>query len=205
MKKKNFMVLMMVLAFLVGSVGLVMGDDFSMDATAEDDVAIIYSTSGTVLMLGMEGNDTVLLILDAGTYGASAPGAEVSLSGGYGSVESTGGSLRYTVYGLGNHKITVHTTTGSYTADTLSVQISDGTTDGTGAIVAGGSAENTLGTAATGYVSINSTAASLITGITGTNTWTGTDSGDGAPVQYKLSGNPGVSTVTVIYTIVSEA
>ncbi len=44
MKKKNFMVLMMVLAFLVGSVGLVMGGF----GNCTDAVGVSYTSSGQV-------------------------------------------------------------------------------------------------------------------------------------------------------------
>lgn len=204
--KKTTLVVLLAAALILGMAAVAAADDLSMDATANDSVGVSYSESGTVTLLGIVGNDAVSLSLNGGTYGASEPGAQATLGGGSSEVTGTGGYLHYTLYGVGNHKITVETETAGYGEETLSVQISDGTldSDNTSEIVAGGSAAGTLGTAATGFVAIGTTAADLITGITGTDTWTGTASSEGAPVEYKLSGDPGVDTVDVLYTITSE-
>ncbi|MCF7950366.1 MAG: hypothetical protein K9L57_01890 [Spirochaetaceae bacterium] len=198
--KKGIIVVLIAAALILTITAVAAADDLSMDATANDSVGVSYSESGTVTLLGIVGNDAVSLSLNGGTYGASEPGAQATLGGGSSEVTGTGGYLHYTLYGVGNHKITVETSTVGYGEDTLSVQISDGTvdSDNTSEIVAGGSAAGTLGTAATGFVAIGTTAADLITGITGTA------SSEGAPVEYELSGDPGVDTVDVLYTITSE-
>lgn len=172
-------------------------DDLSMDTTALDQVGVAYSVSGTVALLGMVDNDGVSLTLNAGSYGASEPGARAVLGGGASYVEATGGWLHYTAYGINTQKITVQKDSGSpvgYANDSLAVKINT--------IVNGGSALNTLGTGSSTYVAIGSTAADLVTGISGTDTWTGTDSTQGAQVKYKLVADPGVLRVDVLYTMV---
>jgi hypothetical protein len=174
-------------------------DDLSMDTTALDKVGVAYSTEGTVALLGMIDNDGVTLTLNAGTYGASEPGAQALLGGGAATVEGTGGWLHYTAYGIVTQKIVVQKDADSpagYVNDSLSVKIN--------AMAAGGSLIATLGTGVSTYVPINSIAADLVTGISGTDTWTGVGDVDGAQVKYMLSGNPGVIRVDVLYTLTAS-
>jgi len=174
-------------------------DDLSMDTTALDKVGVAYSTSGTVALLGMVNNDAVSLALNAGSYGASEPGAQALLGGGAASVEGSGGRLHYTAYGIVTQKIVVQKDAASpagYVDNALSVKIAD--------MAAGGSVLSTLGTGVTTYVAINSTPADLITAISGTDTWTGITDDDGAQVMYKLSANPGVIRVDVLYTLTAS-
>jgi len=170
-----------------------------MDTTALDQVGVAYSTEGTVALLGMIDNDGVTLTLYAGSYGASEPGAQALLGGGTATVEGTGGWLHYTAYGIATQKIVVQKDLGSpsgYVNDSLSVKINT--------MGAGGSMLNTLGAGNSTYVPINGAAADLITGISGTDTWTGTGDVDGAQVKYMLSGNPGVIRVDVLYTLTAS-
>lgn len=172
--------------------------------TAMDNVGVGYSVSGTVVLLGMVDNNNVELSLDGGDWAASTAGAQATAGGAAAAAEASGGSLQYTLYGLGNHKITVENTfimgLEAYVPDSLSVIIEQ--------ITAAGSAANTLGTKATAFKGISYTAQNLITGISGTNTWTGAGDGGagnyGAQVKYKLSANPGVNQVVVLYTILAE-
>jgi len=183
---------------LVGSF-TAFADDLSMDTTALDQVGVAYSTEGIVALLGMVGNDKVSLALNGGSYGASEPGAQAILGSGDANVEATGGFLHYTTYYMPMQKITVQKDSESpagYVDYSLEVRID--------AMNAGGSDLNTLGAAASAtYVYISTPAVDLITGIGG-NAWTGTLATDGAQVKYRLSADPGVTRVDVLYTMVSN-
>jgi hypothetical protein len=223
MKKKNFMVLMMVLAFLVGSVGLVMGDDISQDATALDKVTVSYSESGTVSYLGMVSNDAVSLSITT-TWSADEPGEAATPSAG-GSPQAPGGRLHWTTYEVATQKITVKADTvdasgqgydpSSYNSESVSVRIGNGEVTGDDSMIftnGGKSGAESYGTITTGYtdgwvtiVDSASTAKDIIEGIGGTHTYTGTGTGDGAPVEYKMTGNPGVTKLHVLYTIMNES
>jgi hypothetical protein len=174
-------------------------DDLSMDTTALDQVGVAYSTEGTVALLGMVDNDGVSLTLNAGTYGASEPGAHAVLGGGVESVEKVGGRLHFTAYGIAGQKITVQQDSGSpagYVDSSLGVRISD--------VHAGGSSMETLGLSRGWILPITGTPQTLIEGIFGSNTWTGTLKTDGAQVSYELKANPGVSRVDVLYTLIAN-
>ena len=179
---------------------LLLGSSLFAGTTASDVVGVSYTTEGTVLVLGMVSNNRVSLTIYSG-LSITEPGAPV-VPGGTGAAQSAGGRLRYTVYGMDDdtYKITVGTQETDYIDGTLSVQILS--------LTAGGSALDTLGTIVSGYVPIDTDGSqTLISGIDGSNTWTGTDSGKGAWVRYKLSANPGgVSgrTLLVEYTILAE-
>ncbi|WP_320130603.1 hypothetical protein [uncultured Sphaerochaeta sp.] len=179
---------------------LLLGSSLFAETTASDVVGVSYTTEGTVLALGMVSNNRVSLTIYAG-FSLTEPGASV-VPGGTGAAQSAGGRLHYTVYGMDDdtYKITVGTQETDYNDGTLSVQILS--------LAAGGSNLATLGTAVSGYVPINTGDSQiLISGIAGLNTWSGTDSGKGAWVRYKLSANPGgVSgrTLLVEYTILAE-
>ena len=197
MKTRKLVVLLITFAMLFSSVGMVFADDVSLDATATDAVGVAYSIGGTVMVLGIVDNDAVSLTLNGGAYGVTVPGEQATLSGGAASTTGTGGYLHYTLYGMDTSKITVEATAVAnvgYAANTLSVKINN--------IVDAGSGSATLGTGSATYVGINTTAADLVTAIAGTDTYTGTTSAQGAQVEYQLSGDPGVSTVNVLYTIV---
>ncbi|WP_320130604.1 hypothetical protein [uncultured Sphaerochaeta sp.] len=197
MKTRRLVVLLITFAMLFSSVGMAFADDLSLDATATDAVGVAYSIDGTCMVLGIVDNDAVSLTLSGGAYGVTVPGEQATLSGAVSSTTATGGYLHYTLYGMGTSKITVEATEAAntgYAADTLSVKINN--------IVDAGSGSATLGTGSSTYVGINTTAADLVTAITGTDTYTGTTTAQGAQVEYELSGNPGVSTVNVLYTIV---
>lgn len=180
-------------------------DDVSMDATAHDQVGTIYDESGKIAILGLANNNRVsmkiyagLQVGGAGTWGR--PGAQVT-AGGMGRAESAGGRLRYTLYdNEGTYKITVETTESDYTDGSVQVEIIN--------INAGGSSAGTLGTQASDFVQIKyNDPVSLITGIDGSNTWTGTYRSDGPWIRYALIDHPGGvsgSRLPVLYTLVPE-
>ncbi|MCF7929187.1 MAG: hypothetical protein K9L68_10345 [Spirochaetales bacterium] len=180
-------------------------DDVSMDATAGDQVGTIYDESGKIAILGLANNNRVtmriyagLQVGGAGTWGR--PGAQVT-AGGMGRAESAGGRLRYTLYdNEGTYKITVETTENDYTDGSVQVEIIN--------INAGGSASGTLGTPASDFVPIKlNEPVSLITGIDGSNTWTGTYRSDGPWIRYALIDHPGGvsgSRLPVLYTLIPE-
>jgi hypothetical protein len=192
---KKLTVLALAALLTMGFVTGLFADDVTNDVTAEDDLTIgAMGGGGTVAYLGMVGNDAVNLQFTNGSYDATEPGAQATLGSGS-SDSAAGGWLHYTVYGLGSHKITVECATGSY-ADSLTVDITT--------LTAGGSVLGTLGTEPGSPVRITSTPASLMTAITGSDTYTGTGAAEGAQVTYVLDEDPGIAAATVTYTIVAE-
>jgi hypothetical protein len=189
----------LVVAILLAASYATFADDLSMDTTALDEVGVAYSISGTVALLGMVDNDLVSLALNGGSYGASEPGAHAVLGGGAASVGAVGGRLHFTAYGIADQKITVQKDSGSpagYVDSSLGVLIND--------VDAGGSIMETLGLGQGWILPITGTAQTLIAGISGVNTWTGTAKEDGAQVYYELSADPGVTRVDVLYTMVAN-
>jgi len=213
---------MMVLAFLVGSVGLVMGA-----TTVTDRVGVDYSEAGSVYLLGMtdygvSGELNVSLTLNGGSYGDfSTAGAQAQPVGASSVASGVAGNLIYTLYTDGGtastYKITVETQTAN-AAGLLRVNIESGsltnagatnTIKATGGGVASGQDLGTVDKHASGTtyaegtsISITLDAADLITGIGATNSWTGITSEDGAQVVYHLVSNPGsVTYVDVLYTL----
>jgi len=177
----------------------VFADDLSMDTTALDKVEVIYGFGGTVALLGMVDNDLVSLALNGGTYNASEPGAQAILGNGAGAVVEIGGRLHFTAYGIADQKITVQKDSGSpdgYVEWSLGVMINH--------VGVGGSAIETLGLYPNGVLSIRNIAQTLIQGISGVNTWTGTAKTHGAQVLYELKADPGVTRVDVLYTMVAN-
>jgi hypothetical protein len=170
-------------------------DDVSMDTDAIDQVGTAYTTGGQVLLLGLKGGDAS--ISTRAVYAATVPGARAEKSL-YDSSDFSG-YLRYSVYGHSTCKITVVTETPGYNSGSLIV--------GCYAIYNfGGSAQLTLGTTVHEttpvYTSYGGNGAQdLITGISGVNTWTGTQDQSGASIAYGLFSPPGVSQVDVLYTI----
>ena len=53
------------------------------------------------------------------------------------------------------------------------------------------------------YLDINESPTTLISGISGANTWTGTEAGQGAHLGYQLVANPGTTMVIVLYTLLA--
>jgi hypothetical protein len=108
-------------------------------------------------------------------------------SGGSTYVAVYGGYLQYTLIRYtGKYKITVETTESgeNYNNGALSVKIFN--------IYPGGSVMDTLGSFTGEYVPINSNSPqTLMTNIDGLYTWTGANSGEGARLLYKLTGDPG--------------
>jgi len=179
--------------------GLVLGAE--AEVTALDHIATSYDVSGSVLLLGMTGNNRVSLRLYSGV-GASEAGERATLGGGA-VAYSTGGCLQYTLYSQATSKITVETATANYLDSALAVTI---VAIGAGG---GGNAGNVQGSASSpgrlGYVPIKATALDLITGISGTDTWTGTGRNDGASVRYRLNAQPGNvgGSIVVLFTVVN--
>jgi len=199
--KKHFKIILLLL-FCILTPAM---DKISAVITVHDRVGVNNNPAeGSVILLDMTGKDRTWL----GIYGrnfATGPGAPVQSGGGAGSVEVGGGYLKYTLWNKeGTYKITVHTTETSenYNQGTLSVKIS--------AVTAGGSQPGSLlGIIKQEYVPIKAgVQEDLITGISGQNTWTGTERRDGARVMYRLNGDPGNisgSKLPVIYTIIQES
>jgi len=176
------------------------------DDTVVDQVALAYDQSGSVLLLGMTGNDRVVLRIYSGV-GANTPGIRATVGGGAVS-ETLGGRLKYTLFQQGTSKITVQALNSDYNDDALSVQIWSIGTGGSGNV------NNIQGsTASPGYrvyIPIsNDTARDLLASIDGANTWTGIYRTDGAQVRYRLSARPYtdvniIRTVDVLYTIINS-
>lgn len=188
------------LACLCG--GLVLGVE--AEVTTLDHIATSYDASGSVLLLGMTGNNRVSLRLYSGV-GASEAGERATLGGGA-VAYSTGGRLQYTLYSQATSKITVQTQTANYIDSALAVTIMAMGTGG------GGNANNIQGSATSpgrlGYVAVRLAAPlDLITGISGTDTWTGTGRLDGASVRYRLNAQPGAvagNAIVVLYTVLNS-
>jgi hypothetical protein len=181
-------------------ISLAIGSGAFAAESVTDTVGVSYDASGKVVLLGMVGTNTVMLRLNGGSYGQTTAGARAALGGGSSSVEAVGGYLHYTTYGEVDQKITVQkdsSTTFGYLANSLSVRISN--------VVAGGSVIGDLGLASGTYQGISTTVHTLIQGIIGYNTWTGTGATEGAQVMYQLSADPGVSSVDVLYTILANS
>ncbi len=156
-----------------------------------------------------------------GTWNVSDAGSEASKSSYAGHSlldEKSGGSLQYTVAGLGDQKITVHSGTANYNTETLYVLVGDPQDDGGtaiadaahGVVVNSGELTDNKFLIAQGSLS----AKTVINAIPGTNTYTGTALGygtdenayvPGAPIIYGFTGTPGVSTIAVTYTITADS
>lgn len=152
-------------------------------------------------------------VTDAGTEATqSTYSAYDSLS------EKSGGSLQYTVAGLGNQKITVHSGTAAYNTGALYVLVGDPQDETGTAIEASGHGVviDSLDTIDNKFTipQGSESARTVINSIPGTNTYTGTASGygsdeliyvPGAPIIYGFDSTPGVSTIAVTYTITADA
>lgn len=151
-------------------------------------------------------------VTDAGTEATqSTYSAYDSLS------EKSGGSLQYTVAGLSNQMITVHSGTANYTTGSLYVLVGD-PQDATGSAIeleAHGDVIVSGDTINNKFTIPQGTARTIINAIPGTNTYTGTASGTvgevtyvpGAPLIYGFDSAPGVGTegtIAVTYTITAD-
>lgn len=182
-----------------------MGSGAFAATSVTDTVGVSYDVTGTVVLLGITALPDVSLSLNGGSYGAAEAGARATLGGGSSSVEALGPYLHYTTYGVVDQKITAQkdsTTAAGYANDSLSVKIN--------AFAVGGSLVGTLGAKYTNvptedYQAIGATVRTLITGISGVDTWTGTGATQGAQLKYKLSAAPGVPEVVVLYTILANS
>jgi len=172
-------------------------DELDLDTDAIDMVGTSYSSSGKTLLLGIKGNNTVIMTLTEKITG-SVPGAQAEVTPSSPYVD--GGYLRYTAQGYGTCKITVETTTDGYLVNEqngmghLVVWVS--------AMKADGSAAATLGTIPGGGISVMFRAQEFITKISGTDTYTGTLADSGAHLRYRLFENPGVTAVDIVFTII---
>lgn len=198
------------LLVMMGALALAAATAFAAGGTtALDTVGVAYSSTGVVVMLGIYNENSVELGWTRQLEAGGIAGARATFGSGSGAAEATGGYLLYTLHGTGYHKITVQkdgSTASGYVANSLSVLIEN--------LQHGGSAIGTLGNPSSTFVSdisplnrfvgIDDTADSLIAGIAGSDTWTGIDASDGANLRYRLSSNPGVDDVVILYTIVSE-
>lgn len=175
------------------------------NATATDNVGVGYSISGNVALLALIDKDQVSLTLNGGAYQATTAGERATLQGGAAAAEGTGGWLHYTLRGYTGQKITVQKAASGntgYNDNTLSVKIAAFNTDGTSGAKYSAPTADVYTTYSSTYLGISGTAAELITGISGADTWTGTATSQGAQVKYQLNGNPGVTTVAVLYTLI---
>ena len=170
------------------------------DTTAVDTIGVSYTgPTGTVALLGLYGGGTSIT-LDGGrwTVPLSVAGDQPVVIDTQLHNEANGGYLQYTLYGVGTQKITVqkdNSTAPSYVADSLKVKILS--------VVAGGSSYSTLGVPVEGYIDINDTPTTLITIISGDNTWTGDANAQGAHLGYQLVTNPHTTAVNVLYTLIA--
>ena len=182
--------------------------------TVVDTVTVSYTKSGSesqslgIALLALYGGG-ISMGLGGGTWGVpgDVAGGQPVVSGALSSSEASGGYLQYTLFCLGTAKITVQkdgSTPTGYLANSLKVKILP---VGAGGVIPAGtwsSAQSTLGVPVDGsYLDINETPATLISGISGANTWTGTEAGQGAHLGYQLVANPGTAMVIVLYTLLA--
>lgn len=197
------------LLVMMGALALAMGSAFAgSGTTAIDTVGVAYSSTGVVVMLGIDNQNHVELGWTRQLEAGGIAGARATFGSGSGAAEATGGSLLYTLRGTVEHKITVQkdaSTAAGYVANSLRVSIYR--------MQVGGSADYTLGTPTVSvnttthigtFVGIGDTAQDFITGIRGDDTWTGTETMDGANLYYRLTSNPGVDDVVVLYSILED-
>ncbi len=177
-------------------------------------VAALRVFDGTTENPGVEFTDSY-----QGTWETSTAGADPWKSeyANYDSLtEKSGGALQYTVRGLSNQKITVHSTTSGYNSGSLYVKVGEPRNS------SGYLANDTLGILENSgdasypnkfnVVGSSETTSTIISDIPGSNTYTGTnfvtvDATDylpGATVTYGFNGNPGVSTIAVVYTLLQD-
>ncbi|MEI6873524.1 MAG: hypothetical protein WCL50_00175 [Spirochaetota bacterium] len=185
--------------FLLGSAGAL-----SAQTTATDTIGVGYDVSGKVLMIGIYGGNRVSLRIYGG-IGASEAGERATQGGGAVSY-TAGGRLRYTLYLEATSKITVHTTISNYNDGALSVMALGIGTGGSGN--AGNIQGSPTSPGRLGYIPIKyNLPMDYITGISGSNTWTGTTRLDGSQVKYRLNAHPGGisgGSVPVVYTILNS-
>ncbi|MEI6873521.1 MAG: hypothetical protein WCL50_00160 [Spirochaetota bacterium] len=197
------------LLVMMGALALATATAFAAGGTtALDTVGVAYSSTGVVVMLGIDNENLVELGWTRQLEAGGIAGARATFGSGSGAAEATGGSLLYTLHGTVEHKITVQkdsSTANGYVANSLSVSIYR--------MQVGGSADYTLGTPTATYntvansgtfVGIGDTAQDFITGIRGADTWTGTTTQDGANLYYRLTSNPAVGAVVVLYSILED-
>lgn len=209
--------LFLLVALICTTTVLFSADDLSVDSTARDLIGTTYNWTpgqedGTFLLLGLRSPNNINLTTNASgsvtvvTVDGNIPGGQLlknTTSAGQTDVgEALGGHLQYTVHGQqSNVKIVVekssfYSTEQTYIPDTLEVRIAN--------LTAGGSSIATIGTGIQTYVKIGNTQQDLITGISGNDTWTGTGATDGAQLQYRLVGDPGIPEVDILYTILAD-
>ena len=182
--------------------------------TVVDTVTVSYTKSGSesqslgIALLALYGGG-ISMGLGGGTWGVpgDVAGGQPMLSRAQTSNEASGGYLHYTLYGMGTAKITVEqdiSTPTGYIANSLKVKILP---VGAGGVITAGtwsSEQSTLGVPVDGYYqNISSTPATLINGISGEKTWTGSAAGQGAQLGYQLVADPGTTIVTVLYTLLA--
>jgi hypothetical protein len=215
MKKsyKNFLVIAL-LALILSSTGVFAADT---DTASQDVILSITDSYNGVAAIRIFDDtngvnpDVTFTGSTNGDYVVATPGLEAT--GDTGSYEITtldeqaGGNLQYTVRGYtGAYKITVHTATENYTTESLYVKVAAPTVSASGS-----SADGTLGSvvsAGTEGIAVPlTTATDVITGIGGSNTFTGivTADGAGAPLTYGFNEEPSVETIAVTYTILADA
>lgn len=195
----------LVLSALLAACVATGGGGFADTTSVTDTVAVAYHVSGQVIMLGLSGGNYVDLLFYGGSVWAPEAGARaVEGSGGY--AASTGGRLKYTLFRVGTCKITVQTTRSDFVDGSLSVKAMSIGTGGSGN--AGDIQGSPSSPGLAGYVPIKcGQPMDFITGIDGANTYTGTNSGDGVWIKYRLDSYPGAvsgSTLPVLYTILQS-
>ena len=182
--------------FLVGSASAFAA------TTAVDTVGTAFTAAtGNIALLGVVAGNKVTLHTNGGDYGVDTTviGAKPMVSGSIKHTDTAdGGFLQYTLFGYtGTSKITVEMSEGA-SVTALKVKAYHPSTSG--------SCLNNLGTSETAYREIpdNGSPRDLITLISNGNTWTGTAAADGARLSYKLTDEPNIAAVSVLYTLVAS-
>ena len=184
---------------------LVAGAGAFAATTAVDTVGTVFSAAtGNIALLGLVGGDKVDLATNGGNYGVdtTVAGAEPKVGASIvNQAEADGGYLQYTLFNYsGTQKITVQKSAGqgSYFDGSLEVKAA--------ACAEAGSYATGLGTSSGAvYKAISGTPQNLITLIPADLAWTGTGVADGAKLHYQVTGDPGVASVSVLYTLIATS
>ena len=187
MEKLKRMALMALL--VAGSVTMAFAD-----TTALDTVGTGYSSTDGVLMIDIHGKNLTLLSRNS-TVDQTVAGAQAvrTYDFGYGD----GGYLRYTAHGYTKSlKILVESQTVGLISQAVVVRVQS--------TKAEGSLPATLGTIQGGFIGIQTVPQEFVVSISGNDTWTGTGDTSGHFLQYRAQENPGVSSLSVVYSIMEQ-
>ncbi|MEI6873529.1 MAG: hypothetical protein WCL50_00200 [Spirochaetota bacterium] len=163
--------------------------------TVTDTVGTAFSATDGVLMLGIAGEDQAVFTIRRNTD-QSVAGARATTVINW-EAASDGGYLRYTAHGYTKPlKIMVESPTVGYVPCSISARAF--------IVNADGSDGSTLGSISGFWYPVLAYAIEFISGISGTDTWTGTDTHSGVFLHYEIYFDPGVSSIDVVYSIMEQ-